>query len=523
MPEVRPASPAPASPHAAPKSADGIDTDAAARAGVQITRDDGLYGRHGLYAVTTGGVTRYMTLADANDLVRALAPTEEDDEPAQPPPSRLPQSLSLLDSSTLCRGPCFTDQQIDDLARRTDPVDGPADAGRGAPNAAAGARGPAPSAAATSPAADRPQRSLGQVGGLTVLVAAHTAVPPAKPPVATPPAATRGPVVVTGSPDAVVVASASDMVARNGHGSTGLWKGALAGTDEVTLVAHGTPKHMDLGPAQTPTAPKQLARQLVEAGWEGGTLRLASCNTGANGGRAYAQQLANELAALGKETVVLAPSMRVAVVSGLPRVESPVPHPVTGGPAAQPKGQGWEAFAPEPASLSWKATGVGIAKTGAAIGLSILHSHAVAERTRQEVQQKGWSDPGPTGSRLYDFGAWLLDPTNEAGRAIPFSQRFEMSTWRRTMKEAADAKAPGDHYVCKWTTSDGRDDFGTPKYRSFTATYLKHADGRWSTVSCKGCEGDEVPPDLNRIIDPKQSDEDIRQYLQLPAPWSDLA
>ena len=139
------------------------------------------------------------------------------------------------------------------------------------------------------------------------------------------------------------------------------------------------------------------------------------------------------------------------------------------------------------------------------------------------MAKTGWADGGPTGNRAYDFGAWLLDPTNETARSMPFRQRFDMAKWRDTMKTAADAKAPGEHYRCTWTTSDGYDDLGHARERTFKADYLKGPDGVWRTVSCQGCKDDEVPPDLNRIIDPKVSDEEIRKYLELPAPWSDIA
>ena len=98
-----------------------------------------------------------------------------------------------------------------------------------------------------------------------------------------------------------------------------------------------------------------------------------------------------------------------------------------------------------------------------------------------------------------------------------------MSAWRQTIKEAAERKKPGEYYECSWTTSDGEDTFGTPEYRKFYAKYRKGANGYWYTISCEDCEGEDFPPDLNKIIDPKVSDEEISVYLELPGPWSDLA
>jgi hypothetical protein len=430
---------------------------------VQIAPADGVHGQVGLYAVTVGGHTRYMSRQDALDLMHVLTPVLDLDDPHT---AEAMQGRSVV----------------------------------------------------------------GQAGGFAVAVAMPA---PGRPPSAPPAAPPAAPKVVQGSNDGVVTGFARDMGQATGHDVIGLGKGSLAGVEEVTLVAHGTTSIMEMGPKEIPTPPRQLAQQLVDAGWRGGTVRLASCNTGAGGAQSYGQQLANALSELGAESAVIAPQAEAAMVHGIPRVADSVIGP-NGHPLAQPKGQGWDVFVAEDrpgwqldrSALNpgaWKGAALGSLKFAATIALSYIHSAAVQKRMHEEAARTGWADGGPTGNRLYDLGAWLLDPTNEAARSMPFSQRFDMDKWRATMKHAADAKAPGDYYRCTWTTSDGYDVLGTPKERTFDATYRKGADGTWRTVSCKGCQDGEVPPDLNRIIDPKVSNEEIRKYLELPEPGGGLA
>jgi hypothetical protein len=430
---------------------------------VHIAPADGVHGKVGLYAVTVDGFTRYMSKQDALDLMHALTPVLDLDDP---------HTAEAMHGRTV----------------------------------------------------------VGQAGGFAVAVASQGPGAPQTPPA---PAPAAPPKVVQGSNDAVVKDLAKDMAQGTGHDLVGLGKGTLAGVEEVTLVAHGDTSMMEMGPASTPTAPRQLAQQMVDAGWRGGTVRLASCNTGVGGAQSYAQQLANALSELGAESAVIAPEAEASVLHGLPRVADNVMGP-NGLPLAQPKAKGWEVFVAEDrpgwkvdrSALSpgaWKGAAIGSLKFAATIALSYVHAAAVTRRMHEQVAKTGWADGGPTGNRLYDVGAWLLDPTNETARSMPFSQRFDMAKWRDTMKHAADAKAPGDHYRCTWTTSDGYDALGHVRERTFKADYLKGPDGVWRTVSCKGCEDGEVPPDLNKIIDPKVSDEEIRKYLELPAPWSDLA
>jgi hypothetical protein len=159
----------------------------------------------------------------------------------------------------------------------------------------------------------------------------------------------EGPKIVQGSSslvsaekDAVTQDGTFAMANRTGYEPTPLGKGTLAATDEVTLVAHGNANQVALG--NKAVSPQKLADELVAAGWKGGTVRLAACQTGIGGDASYGQQLANALDARGATSVVIAPEGSVTLLSGahgLPQVRS------VGASNLAPPGEGWQYYTPK--------------------------------------------------------------------------------------------------------------------------------------------------------------------------------
>lgn len=428
-----------------------------------------------------------------------------------------PQPTSLmLDPSQMC-GPngCFTDADIQALGQI--PED---------PWAAT-----APPAAPAGKQPKEGDESEDLTSGQTVHIGpfaavANTAKGPT--PVPTPaPVPTNVSRIVQGSSNRTVASGTSLMAAKTGHQPTTFGQGTLAGADEVSIIAHGSAVHARIGTAAY--SARQLAEELVASGWTGGTVRLIICKTGLCGAApsTFGQSLADELAALGAESAVIAPAGNTNIgagIRGLPQVR--VPPYIEGNKGLSPRGWDWEIYvaqAPkEPSFFSlkaWKGAGVGALKTGALIALSILHGKAVIERMQKQVRETGFAPVGPTGDKLYDLGAWFLDPTNEAGRSVPFSQRFHMATWRQTIRDAADKKAVGDTYKFPWETDDGWDAVREHrKTKTCYVYYRKGPNGYWYTIKGSCNEDEFFPPDLNKVIDPNVPDEELRQYLELPAP-----
>ena len=169
----------------------------------------------------------------------------------------------------------------------------------------------------------------------------------------------------------------------------------------------------------------------------GGVLRLAACRTGIPVGESwYAQGLANELKALGAESVVIAPEGFSNVAAGEYGIPQVRPEPPPGGERQPllPPGKGWGYYVAEEGSGwqldrsalrpgAWKGAAIGSAKFAAMMALSYLHAKAVARR-RGAARLAFRSRP--------DRQSWLRSGADSRShrmkRRIPFSQRFE---WRR--------------------------------------------------------------------------------------------
>jgi hypothetical protein len=480
----------------------------------------------GRYAPGTLGGIRLLAhelahAAQGGDVIRRQPAEESDDEEgAQPPMSR---SLFSLDYSSpqVCGGqPCFTDDMIEQAAR-------------------GGVAEQEQMGAIVAHIAD----PVGEVGQFAVSVG-----PLLEEPRTTEPAAAAGAIAGTASlpmrplADQRIVLGGNDRIAANAAVSmskqttqpiVGLRPGSLAGAQEISLVAHANEDVVRIGNTRLP--PKDLAARLVQAGWRGRIVRLVACDTGVVAGPpTYAQRLANELARLGVESAVIAPKGAAVFPQGrglLPRVLPPGATPIPAN--ARALGKGWVYAVPEvplgpaPPAVerplpfrhpsTWTGAGWMTGKMAAAMALSYVHGKAVAERVEEERQETGFADWGPTGNRLYDLGAWFLDPTDEVGRSIPLSQRFDMPTWRRNLATRLLKHPVGEKLRMSWTTSGDPDPtWGNPTYRQFIGIYVKRPDGTWSTWGCKDCESGDFPPDLNRILDPFVSDAELWDYLELP-------
>ena len=158
------------------------------------------------------------------------------------------------------------------------------------------------------------------------------------------------------------------------------------------------------------------------------------CKTGLCGPMpsAFGQELANELAALGADSAVIAPAGNANIASGipgLPQVRSPPTNP-----RLSPRGWDWEVYvaeAPkEPSFFSpkaWKQRGVGALKTGALIALSILHGRAVVERTQSRRRRPDSPPSGrPETGFMISAHGFSIPPTKRAEAylqpAIPYGQ-----------------------------------------------------------------------------------------------------
>ena len=484
----------------------------------------------GLYAPHTPQGARLLThelahLAQGDDFIRRQPADDSEEEEEVATAVRRPSLLSLdYSSPQVCGGqPCFTDDMINQAM-----VSGSAEQQEHVEAAVAHLSDPIGEVGqfkvSVGPMLDEDRRTADPSAAPVAM--AGTASMPLKP---LPPER-----IVLGGNDRIAAHAAVSMAKQTEQPIVGLREGSLAGAQEISLVAHATEDTVRIGNVRL--VPKDLAARLLQAGWRGGIVRLVACDTGVVAGPpTYAQQLANELAALGVESAVIAPKGKAVFPKSLgllPRVLPPGATPIPAN--ARKIGKGWDYFVPKvptgPAPLeveqplpflhpnTWTGAGWAMGKMAAMMALSYVHARAVAERAQEERQKTGFADWGPTGNRLYDLGAWFLDPTDDAGRSIPLSQRFDMPTWRRNLAIKLLKHPVGEKLRLSWTTQGDPDPtWGDPTYRKFIGIYIKRPDGTWTTWGCKNCEGDDFPPDLNKIVDPFVSDAELRDYLELPS------
>jgi len=203
------------------------------------------------------------------------------------------------------------------------------------------------------------------VGGVVHVAGKTLGKPSFKPgDIAEPPAGSsgaapkKGPVIVVLGKDKISRVSAKVMSKKTGFPVVKLKPGSLKGVTEATAFGHGvtsSPKNLLLGATRVTiggvnVTAEGYANAFAEAGWEGGILRMASCQTGLPNefGSIYGEEVANEFGYLGKETTTLSPEGQVDILhgefkatatNGMPSVIRV--DPVTGDACYLATGKGW--------------------------------------------------------------------------------------------------------------------------------------------------------------------------------------
>lgn len=142
----------------------------------------------------------------------------------------------------------------------------------------------------------------------------------------------------------------------------------------------------------------------------------------------------------------------------------------------------------------------------------LIHQKAVEKRIEQQAEEKGWVPYGSASGegRLYDLGAWFMDPTQEAERNTPFEKRFKINPWRQRIRDAANAKKPGEKLEFTWQIGICKQDiFGNWKTVDHKAVYVKGDDGRWHK------EGGEIwgIPNMNDVISEDVPDSQLEKAI----------
>jgi hypothetical protein len=159
-----------------------------------------------------------------------------------------------------------------------------------------------------------------------------------------------------------------------------------------------------------------------------------------------------------------------------------------------------------------KSIGGGLLSIGLPIVAGMIHNKAVEERIAKKAEETGYVPYGaPSGEGLlYDIGAWLIDPMNDADRSVGIEQRFKISPWRQNIRQKASAKGVGDTIDFTWQHGKcSYDVWGNQEVEDVEVVYKKGADGRW-TVQSGDVSG---TPDFNDIISDDVPDEKIQSII----------
>jgi hypothetical protein len=174
---------------------------------------------------------------------------------------------------------------------------------------------------------------------------------------------------------------------------------------------------------------------------------------------------------------------------------------------------------PEPeAAIAPKAGGKGSGLMGGVLGVAIpfvagwIHQKAVERRVQERAMKEGYVPPGaPSGEGfLYDLGSWLIDPVNDADRAVSIDKRLNVPVWRARLREIAGTKKPADLLPFEWDVGKCQLDFlGNQVVETRRVVYRKGADGKWVVDS-----GDATDtPNLNWLLSPDVSDSRVKALL----------
>lgn len=157
---------------------------------------------------------------------------------------------------------------------------------------------------------------------------------------------------------------------------------------------------------------------------------------------------------------------------------------------------------------------------GAALGLGLGVVSGLARQAamQRQVETEGYAPVGPSAfaeeGLLMRLGRWLQDPF--LGALTPASSRFNVTVWRANVRRRAAAVRPGGSLTVNWQfRSDPMAIFPNDVY----VTYDKLPDGSWRARAPADAPRGFTTPDLNRIIDPNVSDQEVQNML-FSSPWA---
>ena len=176
-----------------------------------------------------------------------------------------------------------------------------------------------------------------------------------------------------------------------------------------------------------------------------------------------------------------------------------------------------EAVPPEGAPVKpggGKGSGIGSGLLGFALPIIAgwIHSRAVEKRIEERAKKEGYVPFGSLSGLglLYDLGAWLIDPANDADKAVGIDKRFNFAAWRQHIRTGANAMRPGETLTMTWDIGKCKFDFlGRQEVEKRQIKYRKEPNGSW-VVQSGNASG---TPSLNDIVSPDYPDDKLKAII----------
>lgn len=147
--------------------------------------------------------------------------------------------------------------------------------------------------------------------------------------------------------------------------------------------------------------------------------------------------------------------------------------------------------------------------------LGIAYPYIAHAAMYARKDEEGYIPYGPTGyaheSKLMRVARGMMDPS--LGNDIPIDSRLNVKTWRAKIANQLRPKKTNDIITFTWQRVEHDPKINATTYEDVDVRYMKLQTGKWIPLLNDPINLPTIP-DLNYIINPEVSDENLREYVR---------
>ncbi len=156
----------------------------------------------------------------------------------------------------------------------------------------------------------------------------------------------------------------------------------------------------------------------------------------------------------------------------------------------------------------------GGALTAANVALAVAGNVGREQLRERQLKTEGYAPTGlaahQTDSFLVQLGAFFRG--DQAETLTGAVGTLDMPVWRANVRKAAEARKPGETLTINWQYSK-RAFGGSIENEDVPVVYEKQPDGSWRAQTLSDIPEGFRLPDLNKVLDPKESDSSVKDML----------